>query len=102
MDDNQHHRRQHPDPRPARSLLERMQGPAARKGMEAAFNASPAALGLASLREIAGIAEDHGPLIDDIPVSESPDLYLLPPIRQRPTTQSGTSPSTHRNAPSSR
>ena len=30
------------------SLLERMQTPAARKGMEAAFNASPEALGLAA------------------------------------------------------
>lgn len=32
--------------------------------------------GAASLWEIAGIAEDHGPLIDDVPVSESPELYL--------------------------
>ena len=31
-------------------LLERMQGPAARKGMEAAFNASPAALGRAAAK----------------------------------------------------
>lgn len=32
--------------------------------------------GTASLWDIAGIAEDHGPLIDDIPVSEAPELYL--------------------------
>ena len=29
-----------------------------------------------SLWDIAGIAEDHGPLIDDIAVSESPEKYL--------------------------
>jgi hypothetical protein len=32
------------------SLLERMQSPAARKGMEAAFNASPAELGRAAAK----------------------------------------------------
>ena len=32
--------------------------------------------GAASLWEIAGIAEDHGPLIDEVPVSEAPELYL--------------------------
>ncbi|HEX3130825.1 MAG TPA: CopG family transcriptional regulator [Thermoanaerobaculia bacterium] len=32
--------------------------------------------GAASLWDIAGIAEDHGPLIDDVPVSEAPELYL--------------------------
>lgn len=31
----------------------------------------------ASLWEIAGIAEDHGPLIDGVPVSEAPELYLI-------------------------
>ncbi len=29
-----------------------------------------------SLWEIAGIAEDKGPLVEGIPVSERPDLYL--------------------------
>jgi hypothetical protein len=29
-----------------------------------------------SLWELAGLAEDHGPLIDDTPVSESPELYV--------------------------
>lgn len=29
-----------------------------------------------SLREIAGIAEDHGPLLEGVPVSESPERYL--------------------------
>lgn len=29
-----------------------------------------------TLWEIAGLAEDHGPLLDDIPVSENPELYL--------------------------
>ena len=33
--------------------------------------------GAASLWEIAGIAEDHGPLIDEVPVSEAPERYLL-------------------------
>lgn len=33
--------------------------------------------GAASLWEIAGIAEDHGPLIDEVPVSEAPELYLI-------------------------
>ncbi len=28
------------------------------------------------LLELAGVAEDHGPLLDGIPVSESPELYL--------------------------
>jgi hypothetical protein len=28
------------------------------------------------LWEIAGIAEDQGPLIEEVPVSEQPDLYL--------------------------
>ena len=28
------------------------------------------------LWELAGVAEDHGPLLDGIPVSESPELYL--------------------------
>lgn len=32
--------------------------------------------GAASLWDIAGIAEDHGPLIDNVPVSEAPELYL--------------------------
>ncbi len=32
-----------------------------------------------SLWEIAGLAEDHGPLVDDTPVSESPELYLTRP-----------------------
>lgn len=31
----------------------------------------------ASLWEIAGIAEDHGPLIEEVPVSEAPELYLI-------------------------
>ncbi len=31
-----------------------------------------------SIWELAGIAEDHGPLINDIPVSENPELYLTP------------------------
>jgi hypothetical protein len=31
---------------------------------------------LSSLWALAGIAEDHGPLISGIPVSERPDLYL--------------------------
>jgi len=30
----------------------------------------------ASLWDIAGIAEDHAPLIQDVPVSENPELYL--------------------------
>ena len=30
----------------------------------------------ATLWEIAGVAEDHGPLVDDTPVSENPELYL--------------------------
>jgi hypothetical protein len=34
------------------SLLERLQTPAARKGMEAAFNASPAALGRAAVKAV--------------------------------------------------
>ena len=29
-----------------------------------------------SFCEIAGIAEDHGPLIDGVPVSERPNLYI--------------------------
>jgi hypothetical protein len=33
--------------------------------------------GAASLWEIAGIAEDHGPLIDEVPVSEAPERYLI-------------------------
>jgi Ribbon-helix-helix protein, copG family len=32
--------------------------------------------GAASLWDIAGIADDHGTLIDEIPVSEAPELYL--------------------------
>ena len=32
--------------------------------------------GAASLWEIAGIAEDHGSLIDEVPVSEAPERYL--------------------------
>jgi hypothetical protein len=39
--------------------------------------------GVASLQEIAGIAEDHGPLIDGIPVSEAPELYLIGPASRR-------------------
>lgn len=30
----------------------------------------------AAIWNIAGIAEDHGPLIDGVPVSERPELYL--------------------------
>ena len=29
-----------------------------------------------TLWELAGLAEDHGPLLDGTPVSESPELYL--------------------------
>ena len=29
-----------------------------------------------TLMALAGMAEDHGPLVNDTPVSESPDLYL--------------------------
>ena len=32
-----------------------------------------------SLWEIVGLAEDHGPLVNGIPVSERPDLYLAEP-----------------------
>lgn len=35
----------------------------------------------ASLWEIAGIAEDHAPLIQNVPVSENPELYLTAPPR---------------------
>ena len=41
---------------------------------EAATPASDA--GTDSLWEIVGLAEDHGPLVYGIPVSERPDLYL--------------------------
>lgn len=37
---------------------------------------APVAEASASLWEIAGIAEDHGALLDGIPVSEKPELYL--------------------------
>jgi hypothetical protein len=30
-----------------------------------------------ALWELAGLAEDHGPLLDETPVSESPELYLV-------------------------
>lgn len=35
----------------------------------------------ASLWDIAGIAEDRAPLIQDVPVSENPELYLTAPQR---------------------
>lgn len=38
--------------------------------------------GTESLWEIAGIAEDSAPLIGDVPVSESPELYLMGPHRR--------------------
>jgi hypothetical protein len=38
--------------------------------------AQPADANVESLLEIAGMAESHSPLIDGIPVSERPDLYL--------------------------
>ena len=38
--------------------------------------ASEQATSIDSIWEIVGIAEDHGPLMDGIPVSEAPDLYL--------------------------
>lgn len=37
--------------------------------------ASEQATSIDSIWEIVGIAEDHGPLMDGIPVSEAPDLY---------------------------
>lgn len=38
-----------------------------------------------SLWAIAGIAEDHGPLIEGVPVSEKPELYLTsPPAKPDP------------------
>lgn len=43
---------------------------------EAEIQREPADTHLASLLEIAGMAEGQGALIDDIPVSERPDLYL--------------------------
>ncbi len=46
-----------------------------------------------SLWEIAGIAEDQGPLIEGVPVSERPDLYLaeaaVPPRRERSSRAAG-------------
>lgn len=37
---------------------------------------APRAQDVSTLWDIAGIAEDHGPLIGGIPVSERPELYL--------------------------
>ena len=37
-----------------------------------------------SLLDIAGIAEDHGPLLQGVPVSESPERYLTAPSSRRP------------------
>jgi hypothetical protein len=39
----------------------------------------PAATASASIWEIAGIAEDPGPLVQDVPISENPELYLTAP-----------------------
>jgi hypothetical protein len=36
-----------------------------------------------SLWDIAGIGEDPGPLIQDVPVSENPELYLTAPRSKR-------------------
>ena len=36
-----------------------------------------------TLWELAGVAEDPGPLIDEIPVSENPELYLTRPSAGR-------------------
>ncbi|HVT19406.1 MAG TPA: hypothetical protein VHQ90_24915 [Thermoanaerobaculia bacterium] len=41
----------------------------------------PAATASASIWEIAGIAEDPGPLLQDVPISENPELYLTAPPR---------------------
>ena len=39
-------------------------------------NATPTQASVDSLMEIAGLAEDRAPLVEGIPVSERPDLYL--------------------------
>ncbi len=49
----------------------------------AAESTKPPAEAKASLWKIAGIAEDHGELIDETPVSENPELYLTGGRSQR-------------------
>jgi Ribbon-helix-helix protein, copG family len=49
---------------------------AIRQLIEREVDAESGQHGAASLWDIAGIAEDHGCLIDDVPVSEAPELYL--------------------------
>jgi hypothetical protein len=47
-----------------------------RRMVQREAQAAPTQVNVDSLLEMAGIAEDHGPLIEGIPVSERPDLYL--------------------------
>jgi hypothetical protein len=42
--------------------------------------------GTGSIWDIAGIAEDQGPLIDGVPVSEKPEVYLSSSL---PSTEDG-------------
>ena len=47
-----------------------------RQMIERESEAAPTQASMDSLLEMAGLAEDNAPLLDDIPVSERPDLYL--------------------------
>ena len=40
--------------------------------------------GAEKIWELAGLAEDHGPIIDGIPVSEKPELYLTGRVARKP------------------
>lgn len=56
-----------------------------RRLIEREVEAARQPVSTSSLWEIAGIAEDQGPLIDGVPVSERPELYLTsqPPSPKR-------------------
>lgn len=54
-----------------------------RRLIEVDAQAAPARRPPESLWEIAGIAEDEGPLIDGVPVSQRPELYLAERVAPR-------------------
>jgi hypothetical protein len=54
-------------------------------------NATPTQASVDSLMEIAGLAEDRAPLVEGIPVSERPDLYLAQLSSPRPSPPSNRS-----------
>jgi len=66
-----------------------------RQMIERESKAAPTQASIDSLLEIVGLAQDHAPLIGNIPVSERPDLYLAA-LSSPPPTKKARSRRSHK------